>query len=462
MPNSESSTGVLPVWVTATAPLNIAQRNISYAYFVLLGRAPDRAGLAYWTGALGSGVTLTAAVDAIAGVLAASRSIDPDAGELVRRLYWTLLGKTYDDDPAGQAYWTAAIQTSGKTIGYVTQAVYDIVQPSSGWIGDTMRNRLYVVEAMTRVQLEYARDMPLPDLCSIGMRTDGALASFYKALNDIYRVAVQQSASPTVAWDTAYTTTSFLNECRRYDNTPQLQHRRLAWFNRQGHAMYAYAVLPATATAEFFLGSNYKVVILWHGGGWRIGHPAQVYWHAEALARRVRCVVLCPNYRLSTFGWKTPSHEQDVSDFYALVKSSASDFLRRDASKVALMGESAGGHLSCLVGSQQDVWRVLGIYPSIDLVEPISAELDAYYVSQYTTPAQAASCSPSRVWTPARTTKFELWHGDSDPLVPLAQSQKMKTKVGANCTVHVVPGEGHAFSLATRDALILSATDFFS
>lgn len=93
---------------------------------------------------------------------------------------------------------------------------------------------------------------------------------------------------------------------------------------------------------------KYPAVIGIHGGGWQIGGPdAYRYWGPWLAARGH--VFYAIAYRLSKPGQKSfPDAVQDVRAAVQFLKASAAE-LKVDAERIALMGDSAGGHLASLV-----------------------------------------------------------------------------------------------------------------
>ena len=85
-----------------------------------------------------------------------------------------------------------------------------------------------------------------------------------------------------------------------------------------------------------------------HGGGWHTRNSEQYqYWGAWLAARGH--VVFAPTYRLSAPGRKShPEAVQDIRAAVQWVKGNAAG-LRVDPERIALMGDSAGGHLVSLV-----------------------------------------------------------------------------------------------------------------
>jgi acetyl esterase/lipase len=124
------------------------------------------------------------------------------------------------------------------------------------------------------------------------------------------------------------------------------------------------------------------VVVFFHGGGWVIGNVAQSAWMCGQLAQRVDAVVVSAGYRLA------PEHRfpAAVEDSYAGLRwiSAHAGELGGDASRLAVMGASAGGNLAavaCQRARDEDgpaiVHQTL-LYPSVDIAPeaPPPADLD--------------------------------------------------------------------------------------
>lgn len=97
----------------------------------------------------------------------------------------------------------------------------------------------------------------------------------------------------------------------------------------------------------------FPAIVALHGGGWRIATPTVYQYLGPWLAQR-GYVVFAPVYRLATPGKKSyPEAVHDVRAAVQFVKGNAAD-LHVAAERVALMGESAGGHLASLVALAGD------------------------------------------------------------------------------------------------------------
>lgn len=443
-------------YVDSTASLSAAQWNVARAYLCVFGRSPDTSGLNYWAG-LSSAGTFANACNALLASANSITAVDPAASVLSAQLYVNLLGRSGVEDPAGIAYW--ATQITNTSYGEVCAQVLGILATATGFTGDLVRHRLYTLESVCRLQIAYSRDLNTDDSRTAVVRVEDS-TTYDEAMADIYTLLVTGAASPTNAFDKTWTSITLNTAARTTDNSTIKHARNIVWFNRAGRMMRAAVYLPATFTT-----GTHRALILWHGGGWRLGWPEQVEWLANAMAGSTgqSYVVICPSYRLTPFGTVSPGQQQDAQDILALVKANSS-VLRCDSVKVGLMGESSGGHLASLVGSTQDAWRVHAMYPPIDLrgSPAVSTGLDPYVNYYASTSTLKSNASPQVQWTSARTTLFKLWHGDADTFVPSSQSINFQTLAGSKCTVQIVSGEGHGFSSTTQASYVTDAKSWFA
>lgn len=127
---------------------------------------------------------------------------------------------------------------------------------------------------------------------------------------------------------------------------------------------------------------KYPVVVAVHGGGWQGGSRAGYrYWGQYLASQGIGLFAI--DYRLSTP--TQPSYPQAVNDVRAAiqyVKHNAAD-LKADPDRLALMGDSAGGHLTALVGLAGDLPPFNKAYPSdpyANLSTRVKAVVPAYGV----------------------------------------------------------------------------------
>ena len=123
------------------------------------------------------------------------------------------------------------------------------------------------------------------------------------------------------------------------------------------------------------------LVVFVHGGGWKRGDKSMMkgsaklsHWQAQGYA------VASVNYRLVPAA-TVEQQAQDVADAVALLKREAGR-LGYDASRIVLVGHSAGAHLVALVGTDPAYLRKAGLgYRDIDGIIPLDG-------AAYDVPAQ--------------------------------------------------------------------------
>jgi len=125
-------------------------------------------------------------------------------------------------------------------------------------------------------------------------------------------------------------------------------------------------------------GTALPVVVYFHGGGWVSGDARQSEWWCSSIAAQAGVVVVSVDYRLA------PEHPFPVpaQDCYAATVwvTEHADELGGDATRLAVMGDSAGGNLSavvCLMARDQSgpaiALQVL-LYPSVEIIDAFPSE----------------------------------------------------------------------------------------
>ena len=216
----------------------------------------------------------------------------------------------------------------------------------------------------------------------------------------------------------------------------------------------------ATHEGQALKGTLYKpagdgpfpALVALHGGGWRQASPT-VYQNLGPWLAERGYLVFAPVYRSASAG--APSYPKAVHDVRAAVQFVKGAGLGADPARVALMGESAGGHLAALVGLagqeplfaqtqpktdysalSSDVKAIVSIYGVFDLVAQWKHDLTMRPPGQNivelflgTTPAKdrriAFEASPLS-YAIERLNKpgiFLAWGTQDDVVDPTTQSQ---------------------------------------
>jgi acetyl esterase/lipase len=140
-------------------------------------------------------------------------------------------------------------------------------------------------------------------------------------------------------------------------------------------AFMDYAIEPAVCYAthdgvkllgDMYLparGVKHPMVVAIHGGGWQIGERERYHeWGAYLASRGYGLFTI--DYRLSTAERKTyPEAIHDCRAAVQFIRAEAARF-NLDASRIALIGDSAGGHLASMVALAGDAPLFANGYPN--------------------------------------------------------------------------------------------------
>ena len=134
-------------------------------------------------------------------------------------------------------------------------------------------------------------------------------------------------------------------------------------------------------------GSGRPVMVVVHGGGWKIGDKKSAADKAAPLAGEGGFVLASVNYRLvPEVGWRDQA--ADVAAAVAKVRSAAADY-GGNPDRVFLVGHSAGAHLAALVATDPRYLKPHGLRPG-DLSGAILLDGAGYDVA-----AQAEAAGPT-------------------------------------------------------------------
>lgn len=200
----------------------------------------------------------------------------------------------------------------------------------------------------------------------------------------------------------------------------------------------------------------FAAAILVHGGGWVAGDKQQYITYIFQPLSDAGFAWFSINYRLAP-QFKFPADADDVESAIRFVRANAAKY-HVDPSRIALIGESAGGHLVSYVGARNQadsrVAAVVSMYGVHDFVaaavqwKPLPHELLDLFgitaVNAETVPL-LIKASPV-VYISKEMPPFLLMHGSKDEDVPYEQSVKMcykMKKAGAHCDLITIEGAPH-------------------
>ena len=247
--------------------------------------------------------------------------------------------------------------------------------------------------------------------------------------------------------------------------------------------LYLPEVTPATPL---------PLIVHIHGGGWMGGnkYPCPVVGMVK-----LGYVVASVEYRFSQKA-KFPAQIQDCQAAIRWLRANAVKY-QINPEKVGVVGGSAGGHLSALVGTAGGS----GIFPAIggneEQFDRVQAVCDIFGPADFTTVAEQAAADPNvkyvftfnstndpysqLIGVPLETTEKSraaspvtylseddppvlILHGTHDTLVPYAQSVQFADALrekGVSVWLQTLHGAGHGGPAFTKAPVLALMQDFF-
>jgi acetyl esterase/lipase len=202
--------------------------------------------------------------------------------------------------------------------------------------------------------------------------------------------------------------------------------------------------------------TNGAGVLLVHGGAWIQGDRSQLRGYGILLGRLGYTSLAC-EYRLAPAS-RWPAQIDDVNVALAYFHEHAPDLgVARD--KIAVSGNSAGGHLALMAAARKasPIAAVIAFYPPTDLLGRSlrvlgAPEAMAYLMGDNTSEASLAAISPVN-FADSTFPPAMLITGNHDDTVNWRDSHEMYMKLidaGARAELHVFDGQPHAFDAERR------------
>ena len=213
---------------------------------------------------------------------------------------------------------------------------------------------------------------------------------------------------------------------------------------------------------DLYLPTNRKrepLVVYVHGGGWGHGdkagdsiNPNNLQWLGQGYA------MASINYRLvQTALW--PAQIEDCKAAIRWLKAHAETY-GYDADRIAVVGESAGGHLAAMIGTTSGT-RTFDVGENLDYTSDVTCVVNLFGISDVTRePSLAAillgpvgkndtelvrGASPI-TYVHRDEPPMLIVHGTDDKLVPYEQAERLADaldKVHGRYHFHTVAGGGH-------------------
>jgi acetyl esterase/lipase len=224
--------------------------------------------------------------------------------------------------------------------------------------------------------------------------------------------------------------------------------------------------------------AGWPAILLVHGGAWRGGDRGQLRGYGILLARAGWLAVAC-EYRLTPEA-RWPEHLHDVKTALRWMRASAPE-LHIDPARIAISGNSAGGHLALVAAGTPDVAEMEGdgghagagtgvaaciaIYPPTVLYADVAGGVARPVEMLTDEPTEEIAREASPVtWAKPGFPPTLLIHGSADTVVPVKSSFVMYDalrKEGVPVDLHIYADQPHAFDAApafgrrTADEILL-------
>lgn len=217
------------------------------------------------------------------------------------------------------------------------------------------------------------------------------------------------------------------------------------------------------------------LLVFLHGGGWISGDRSMYDEEAEWYASHgFACATI--DYRLAPL-YPYPAAISDTLAFVAYARENANEF-GIEPTKIGSFGNSAGGHLSLMLGlarSSPDgdfcqpveafvaVCGISDLRPAGQSVELASTFIEQFMAGPYNENVQEYEAA-SPICHPPVCGSALLFHGDADDIVPVGQSRAMARRLqDAGNSVEYVEllGEQHSFTLSAWNTIRERSLDFF-
>ncbi len=181
-------------------------------------------------------------------------------------------------------------------------------------------------------------------------------------------------------------------------------------------------------------------VVVWiHGGAWRAGSKD----NCQAVP------LVAKGYAVASINYRFLQH----ADFPAQIEDckAAIRWLRANAKKynldpdhIGVIGASAGGHLSALMGTSGGVKELEGTGGNAEQSSKVQAVVDLFGPTGI--PSKNGASGNVLKYIAKDNPPFLIVHGDADKLVPIRQSEQLAEalkKAGVEVTFTTMKGSGH-------------------
>jgi len=212
------------------------------------------------------------------------------------------------------------------------------------------------------------------------------------------------------------------------------------------------------------------LLVFIHGGSWKSGKRSDYLVYLLSYAQK-GYITATVSYRLLRDG-PYPACIEDITDALTWFSGNAENY-GYDPSRIALIGGSAGAHLATLAAygwntpahindtsdlprNDHKVKAVVDIYGPVDLTTEYARNhplITSFLAKKWDeAPEIFREASPVNYLDESDPPTL-IFHGTSDKLVPVSQSDMLKNKLdslGVPCVLHRLPGWPHTMDIVLR------------
>jgi acetyl esterase/lipase len=244
-----------------------------------------------------------------------------------------------------------------------------------------------------------------------------------------------------------------------FDVQPGVRYRRLSGRPPWEADLHLDLLIPRTPT-----GHRSPVVVYFHSGGWASGgRELGMYPWINPLLASHGFLTASVSYRLSTRA-PFPAQIEDARTALAWMRANAAQYLA-DPDRIGVWGDSAGGHLTLLLGTQHT--ESAGVRAVVARCSP--SDFRAWHMDDEDEPGsifyqlfggrnshldqlRLAASPVAHLRSQTTYPPFLLWHGDADETVPYEQSVAFVQLLrSAGGTAHLVTVRGGYHNMTTDE-----------
>jgi acetyl esterase/lipase len=199
-------------------------------------------------------------------------------------------------------------------------------------------------------------------------------------------------------------------------------------------------------------------LIVWiHGGAWKAG--SKDYCPVTPMAAKGYAVASI-NYRFIQHA-EFPAQIEDCKAAIRWLRANAKKY-NIDPDRIGVIGASAGGHLSALLGTSGHVKSLEGPGGNADQSSKVQAVVDLFGPTGM--PAKDRTLANAVTHITKDAPPFLIVHGDADKTVPIAQSERLTEalkKAEVEVTFITKKDAGHGGPAFTNDEMMKTYQEFF-